>query len=327
MILLFSTVTGCKETSSALDTPLQFSEATQEANLEYSGPSYTASVADVNGDGWPDIAVSQHQQLMLYLNRNGLFTPSLLFRGDIHGLAWLDWNNDALPDLYVSRGGGRGCRFGRTNRLFMNENGLFVDVTEQSGTGDTGVGQDALSADFDHEGDLDLYVLNGRDIFGNPPNVLYENLGDGRFRAVTAEANAEGTPLGRGASVLDFDYDRDGDLDLFITNGSGPAPGNDGPVQLLRNDSITGHWLQVDLRTVQSNTMALGARLTLETPGLRQTREVTAATGRATVSWRPIHFGMAEAADGTLTVDWPGGLRSVLRVEANQFVTVTEPES
>ena len=129
---------------------------------------------------------------------------------------------------------------GKADRLFLYDEGSFRDVTADSGLRDAAAGQEAVSGDFDNDGDLDLYVVNGRDIFGNPPNALYENLGGARFRNVAETAGALGSTSGRGASVTEFDYDRDGDLDLLITNGAGPAPGNNGPVQLLRNDTVGG---------------------------------------------------------------------------------------
>ena len=67
------------------------------------------------------------------------------------------------------------------NALYRNNGDwTFTDVTEAAGVGDQGYGLGVTAADFDNDGDQDLYINN----FG--PNVLYRNNGDGTFSVVTA---------------------------------------------------------------------------------------------------------------------------------------------
>lgn len=211
------------------------------------------------------------------------------------------------------------------NKLFVDDGGGFLEDSVGAGVDDPGPGNDAVFADLNNDGRLDLYVVNGG-LFGNPTNRLYHNVGSGRFRDVTASANAGGYDKGRGASVLVFDYDLDGDLDLFITNGYGPSPERDqGRYQLLRNDSDTGNWLRVQLKPTASNSMGLGARLVLRAGGFTQSRPVTAGTGAFATSWLPVHFGLNEEERGTLTIHWPSGQTQVIPVKANTAIIATEP--
>ncbi len=97
------------------------------------------------------------------------------------GAAWLDYDGDDDLDLYLVQGGQMpGVPYGTvgTNRLYRNDGDSFVDVTVEAGVGDEGFGQAAISADYDNDGDADLFVTNvGR-------NVLYRN-DCGRFTNVT----------------------------------------------------------------------------------------------------------------------------------------------
>ncbi|TDJ33795.1 MAG: CRTAC1 family protein [Gammaproteobacteria bacterium] len=211
------------------------------------------------------------------------------------------------------------------NKLFIDDGDGFLEDSVGAGVDDPGPGNDAVFADFNNDGRLDLYVVNGG-MFGNPTNRLYLNMGSGRFHDVTASAKAGGYKEGRGASVLVFDYDLDGDLDMFITNGFGPSPERDrGRYQLLRNDSDSGNWLRVQLKPTVSNSMGLGVRLVLQAGGFTQSRPVTAGTGAFATSWLPVHFGLNEEKTGTLTIHWPSGQTQIIPVKANTAIVATEP--
>lgn len=121
------------------------------------------------------------------------------------GAAWLDYDSDGWPDVFFVDGSPEGgCR------LYRNDAGRFLDVTEVSGTGIRCRGMGVTAADYDADGHVDLYVT------AHGPNTLLRNRGDGSFEDVT-EAAGVGDPH-FGSSAAFFDGDGDGDLDLYVVN-------------------------------------------------------------------------------------------------------------
>jgi hypothetical protein len=129
------------------------------------------------------------------------------------GCAFLDYDADGDLDVYVVLGlyeDGNVHPDG-ANRLFrQDDDGRFTDVSEISGTADTGYGMGVAAGDIDNDGFIDLYVTN----FG--ANVLYRNNGDGTFSDISTAAGVADPRWGASAGFLDFDAD--GWLDLFVTN-------------------------------------------------------------------------------------------------------------
>ena len=123
------------------------------------------------------------------------------------GIAFIDYDNDGYPDIFVVSGNGG------TNRMYHNDhNGHFTDVTAQLGLESSGWGEGVCAGDYDNDGYTDLFVT----YWGQ--NRLYRNIGGRRFEDVTAKAHLteNGTRYNSGCAFLD--YDGDGHLDLFVAN-------------------------------------------------------------------------------------------------------------
>jgi hypothetical protein len=130
------------------------------------------------------------------------------------GIAWLDYDSDGFPDLFFVNGSTfEDWRRGTSprSRLFRNNgDGTFTDVSDASGLNHTGWGMGVCSADFDNDGNADLYVT----YYGG--NVLYKNLGGGKFQDVTKRTGVSGRGWGMGCAFGDLD--NDGFLDLYVAN-------------------------------------------------------------------------------------------------------------
>ncbi|HEV8392730.1 MAG TPA: CRTAC1 family protein [Vicinamibacterales bacterium] len=186
MIRLLAALTLAAATSvlSAADAQLpQFVDATREAGLAFQ---------HVNG-------ASADKHLAETMGSGGLF---------------FDYDGDGWVDVFLVDGGSLAdpavAKRAR-HRLYHNRgNGTFDDVTARSGIRHSAYGMGACAADYDGDGDVDLYITN------DGSNVLYQNRGDGRFVDVTA---ATGVGEARWSASCAFaDLDGDGDLDLWVTN-------------------------------------------------------------------------------------------------------------
>jgi FG-GAP-like repeat len=191
------------------------------------------AVADVDGDGDDDLLMISGDKLRLFRNDGGQFhdmttasgivTPD---KGECRCGYFGDIDNDGDQDLFVAM-------FLGENLLFQNDGaGRFRRVpNEQSGLA-TKHGQTSAACfgDFDGDGDLDLVLANGNNMYtvhpdpeynarNGLPDQYYENNGDGTFVDKTEKAGLGVTGWALACAVSD--YDKDGDLDLFIANDIG----------------------------------------------------------------------------------------------------------
>lgn len=141
--------------------------------------------------------------------------------GSYTGCAWVDYDDDGWPDLFVVNPG--------SNYLYHNNSGLsFTKVTGQLIVSDPAVaGRGTSWADFDNDGDLDCFV-------SGVPSVLYRNDGAGQFSKVTSGEIV--TEDNRGWSSAWGDYDQDGNVDLVISFPTGFMPNPGSSNQMFRSD-------------------------------------------------------------------------------------------
>jgi hypothetical protein len=189
-----------------------------------------AIMEDFDKDGFLDIVISTANpwgQMLYYRNEgDGTLadrTEEAGLLGQLGGLNLIhaDYDNDGWRDILVLRGGWMGT-FGRipTSLLRNNGDGTFTDVTKRAGISvEAYPCQAAAFADYDLDGDLDLFLGNETpppESGMKYPCELFRNEGDGRFVDVAAEAGVENFKLAKGVAWGDFDGDRD--PDLFVSN-------------------------------------------------------------------------------------------------------------
>ncbi len=130
-----------------------------------------------------------------------------------YAMSWADFNNDDLPDLFVTN---NDADNGKLNFLYLNNgDGSFEKVTEGSVVSDGGSSYSCTAADVNGDGYTDLFVANY-----NENNFLYFGNGDGTFDKETQGAIV--TNGGKSAGAAWTDYDLDGYADLYVANRDQP---------------------------------------------------------------------------------------------------------
>jgi hypothetical protein len=195
-----------------------------------SGPqdwTFSASVADFNGDGWPDIFIARHWHTAdLWLNnQDGTFSPSdtdyFKLVKDRHDCEAADFNNDGLEDMFCSVGADRGSAV-KANALYIQQpDGTFVDAAYQEGVTDPWRrGRYGAAFDANHDGYPDIfYGAESLRPDGMPSiNRFYINTGQGSF----VDDPAMGLDMNIGSLCAHtVDYNSDGWPDLLVCGETG----------------------------------------------------------------------------------------------------------
>ena len=222
-----------------------FTDVTETAGIAGTAYGMGVAVGDCDGDGFPDVYVTQYPRSVLYRNnRDGTFTDvtakaGVAAPGWATSAVWFDYDNDGRLDLFV-------CHFVDYSKeklkfcgdllsgerhycipsiydpmpcwLFHNNgDGTFTDVSKQSGiAGSLAKAWGVVAADINNDGNMDLYVTND-----TVPNFLFANRGGGRFEEIGLLAGVGVSAFGKprsGMGVDAADYDHDGWIDLVEAN-------------------------------------------------------------------------------------------------------------
>jgi enediyne biosynthesis protein E4 len=222
-----------------------FTDVTGKAGVGAGGYGQGVAVGDYDGDGYPDLYVTQYGRSILYHNNgDGTFTDvtekaGLAAPGWSSSAVWFDYDNDGRLDLFV----GRFVDFSKElnkpcgihddglrhycipkvydpmpSWLFHNNgDGTFTDVSRESGIAKPlGKVWGVVATDIHNDGLMDLFVAND-----TVANFLFRNKGNGKFEEIGEVAGVAYSGEGRarsGMGVDSADYDQDGFMDLFVAN-------------------------------------------------------------------------------------------------------------
>ena len=350
------------------------------------------TIGDINRDGWDDIYVSNDffERDYLYINQhNGTFKEDLenqmteISMGSM-GADMQDINNDGFPEVMVTemcphtdarlktkaqfdswnryqlmQKEGYGHQFGRNVLQLNNGNGTFSEIGRMLGVEATEWSWSALIADFDNDGNKDIFIANGigKDLLdqdyvnfigdrnkvgeiirGNKgmkglidtipsekvPNFAFKNNGNGTFSDIT-KAWGLNTPSFSNGSVY-VDLDNDGDLDLVVNNVDAPPF----VYENKTNEQLNApNYLRVVADAGAKNKFGIGTQVTLFTNGKTLYQEVAPMRGFQSCVESRLLFGLGDAKIiDSVYADFANGKRIILRsVATNQTITVKQEDA
>jgi hypothetical protein len=361
---------------------MRFEDVTEGSGTADTGWTQAVSHVDFDRDGRQDLIVANDFGRNAFLRNlgDGRFedvAPALGVTKAFHSMnvGFSDLNGDGYPDIYISNiatlvkdnkyifpdvntpmnfdlRAMSGMMVQESDKLYMshlNEGRLAYTPSEdiERGATTTGWAWDAEFLDFDHDGDDDLYLVNGTNDYNaysmvfkrdqddpnskemmlthtRESNVFFLNH-DGKLKNVSGQSGADFTVNSRSTAYLDID--EDGDLDIAINNFHSPAI-------LIRNDSDKEDrgWLKIRLigdPERGSNRDAIGARILLTADdGLRVLREIHGGSGYMSMNPKQLHFGLDSAASVHLKITWPNGEQQELEsVAANRSYIIRQGET
>jgi hypothetical protein len=371
----------------------KFKNVTVEAGIVFEGYGLGIAIGDVNKDGYPDVYISNDYIAndLLYINqRNGTFLNQSKNYLSYHsrfsmGNDMADMNNDGnldvitmdmMPEQYFRK---KQTINGNSYFVYINNekynyepqfvrnmlhinNGFqdttllpFSEVAQMAGVYQTEWSWSPLFADFDNDGDKDLFITNGfpkdltdkdftnykAQVYGSladdahmisripivkVPNYAYENAGELNFVNQTQTWGMNLPSFSNGASFVDLD--QDGDLDYVVNNINDPA-------FIYRNNTIGKindgiNFVQIDLIGDAPNLAAIGSKVEVWSNGNYQYAEKFLSRGYISSVDPILHFGLGKSAViDSIKVIWPFGktMTVVKNVKVNQILKLKESDA
>lgn len=365
-----------------------FVNITEEAGVKAYGLSLSATIGDLNNDSWPDIYVSNDfnsPDFMYINNQDGTF-KEVVKEATAHnsfygmGVDISDFNNDGNLDIFQVDMDAKDNRRKKANMSSMNpqlywdivnvgfnyqymhncmqlntgvnENGIphFGNISRITGTSSTDWSWGPLFADFDNDGNKDLYITNGtrREINNNDffhsleslnlkpkdllkksqeipsekiDNFMFQNKGNLNFEQANKKWGIEYKGFSNGVAYADLD--NDGDLDLVVNN-------IDDFASVFENSSSkTNNYIKVQFKGSTKNTFGLGNRVYVKTKKETQLQELTLTRGFQSSVAPELHFGVGkENTIDEIKVVWTNGkVQKLNNVKANQTLIFKEQDA
>jgi hypothetical protein len=306
----------------------KFIDVTRKNNLYYPDSKCMGlTVFDYDNDGDIDIfQANDHQLNFLFKNNDGIYkevgvksgvaaNSHGVGTGSMHGSIG-DIDGDGLIDILVAD-----LDYGA---LYHNiGNGLFADITEESGVAAAMEGKGSWGAqffDYDNDGDLDIVAANGtaEELIAQYP-LLLENDGKGHFRNVGMERGSYFKTKRSGRSLAVWDFDNDGNVDIIISH----LDKNGTPV-LLKNGGNGNHWLGLTLEGKGGS--AVSARVTVTAGGKKQVLINQFATSYLANNDPRLHIGLGQTKQiDILEINWSDGKKETYKnIDSDRYITIIE---
>ena len=366
----------------------KFVDVTEESGLLAFGLSLSATVGDLNNDSWPDLYISSdfNSPDLMYLNQqDGTFkevvkeaTSHTAFYG--MGADISDFNNDGFLDVFQVDMDAKSNRRKKANMASMNpqlfwdvvdagfhyqymhncmqlnsgvfEDGIphFSNVSRLTGTSSTDWSWGPLFADFDNDGDKDLFVSNGtrREINNNDyfnqlkgleldkdtllnlsqqipsekiDNFMFENKGNLDFERVNEKWGIQFEGFSNGVAYADLD--NDGDLEI-ITNNI-----DDYATVFENKSSKSNNYLTIKFEGADFNKFGLGNRVYLTNDNTTQLQEMTLTRGFQSSVAPELHFGLgnSKSIDQVKVVWTDGKTQTITNASVNQTLVLRHADA
>jgi hypothetical protein len=309
----------------------KFIDVTRKNGLWYPNSKCMGlTVFDYDDDGDLDIfQANDHELNFLFRNDNGIYKEVGVASGvaanskgkptgSMHGTIG-DVDGDGLIDILVTD-----LDYGA---LYKNiGNGLFIDITEESGVAGAMAGKSSWGAalfDYDNDGDLDIVAADGNaeELILQLP-LLLENDGKGHFKNVGKEHGPYFSTKRSGRGLAILDYDNDGNLDIIISHVD-----KTGTSTLLRNNGETGnHWLGLTLKGQNGPASAIGAKVTVTSGGKKLVFINQWATSYLSNNDPRLHIGLGEQKQvDLLEINWSDGKKEVYKnIVSDRYLTILQ---